>query len=135
VVVLNSQPCPEGVAKVNRDRIVTILIVVCIMAVIAGIGVIGFSDVTNAVGIDCIVGNPGAWAGEQVTLEGVAGLTTDNMFVLWDKCYATSITVRWAGEPAAGEGAEIAAMGEVVIEEHFGKDRVYLVASELRYLD
>jgi hypothetical protein len=120
---------------VNPDRIVSVLIVVGILGIIAAIGVIAFSDVTNAIDIDSVASDPDSWEGKQVTLEGVAGLTTDHMFVLWGHSYESQLTVKWVGEPSVCEGAEIAATGEIVIEELFGKDRLYLVASELRYLN
>lgn len=119
----------------SRDRIVTVLIIAGMLALMAVIGVIGFSDVTNAVDIGSIVGNPDAWVGEKVTLEGVTGLSTDTMFVLWDESYESNIPVKWTGEFAVAEDAEIAATGEIVVEELFGKARVYLVASEMQYLN
>ena len=119
----------------NPHRIVSVLIVVGVLGIIATIGVIAFSDVTDAVKINSVTGAPDLWEGKQVTLEGVAGLTTDHLFVLWSHSYESQITVKWAGEPAAGEGAEIAVTGEIVVQELFGKDRLYLIASGLSYLD
>jgi hypothetical protein len=128
-------PGLRKLGQMNRDRIIAILIVVGILVIVASIGVIGFTDVTSAVNISSIIGNPGVWAGEQVTLEGVTGLSTQHMFMLWDWSYESNIPVKWEGEFAVGEDAEIAVTGEIVIEELLGKVRVYLVASEMQYLN
>ena len=119
----------------GRNKLVLVILTIVVALIIATVGVVVSGGGTNSIDIAGVAGSPNEWAGKQITLEGVVSLTTDNMFVLWDESYESNIMVKWAGVPSVAGGARVAVTGEIVTEELFGKERLYLIASELRYLN
>ena len=119
----------------DLSKVTLVLFTVVVAAIIATVGVIVAGGGTHTIDVGSVAGSPEDWAGEQVTVDGVVGLTMDYMFVLWDESYESNIMVKWGRAAAAGEGSRVAVTGYIVTEELFGSERVYLIASELRYLD
>jgi hypothetical protein len=119
----------------GRSKLTLILLTIVVVAIIATVGVVVPGGGTQTIDVGSVAGSPEDWAGEQVTVEGVVGLTMDYMFVLCDENYESNIMVKWASASAMGEGARVAVTGYIITEEPYGRERVYLVASELRYLD
>ena len=119
----------------SRSKTITALAVLAVLAIIATIGVVATIGGTGTPDISDVTCDPAGWEGEQVTLEGVVGMATDYLFVLWDETYCSKITVKWDEEPPAGGAAGVVVTGTVEYEKLFGEYRLSLVAGDWRYAD
>jgi len=117
----------------KRSEIIIALLFFSVVIAIAALGIVISSAGPGTVNVDCIIDNPGEWVGRQVTLEGVVGQTTDEMFMLWNNCRDLSIEVKWAGEPAVSESSKVTVTGKVEVEKLSGDDRLYVVAQDWKY--
>jgi hypothetical protein len=118
----------------KRNEIIIALLFFSVLIAIAGLGIVVSSAGHDTVNVDCIVDNPDGWVGRQVTLEGVVGLTTDEMFILWNNCQDLSIEVKWAGEPAVSESSRVTVTGKVEVEKLSGEERLYVIAEDWKYV-
>jgi hypothetical protein len=112
----------------KHDNVIKAVMVVGIVAVLATIGVVLSNASTSTINVDCLTDRPEDWIGRKVAVEGVAGLTTEHLFVLWNGCMDSSVVVKWTGEPPDCGACRVTVEGDVGTETLFGKQRLYIIA-------
>ena len=117
----------------KRNKIILAFLSITVLLATGAIGFVLSVGSPNAVNLDCVISNVDEWMGKKANIEGVVGFTTGDMFILWNTCLDSSVTVKCQDEPPACKSCRVIVTGDVTIEENFDKERVYILAEEWNY--
>ena len=118
----------------KRETIMPVFLSLSVLLAIAAVGFGMAVSSASTVNIDCVVSNADEWSGKRAHVEGVVGSTAGDMFVLWNTCLDSSVTVKCLDEPPACEDCRVTVTGDIVIEESPDAERVVILAEEWSYL-
>ena len=118
----------------KRNKIILALLAVCVLLAIGAIGFVISVGGYDTVNLDCIIDNPDEWVGKKVKVEGVVGFKSDDMFILWNACLESSVTVKCEDELPVCESCRVMVTGEVTNIKYFGKERLFVLADEWNYI-
>ena len=118
----------------KRNKIILAFLTITVLLAIGAIGFVMSVGGYDTVNLDCIIDEPDEWVGKKVKVEGVVGFTSDDMFILWNTCLESSVTVKFDSELPACESCRVMVTGEVTTVKYFGKERLFVLADEWNYI-
>jgi len=119
----------------KRHKIIQAFLVINVLLAIGAIGFVMSVGRPNTVNLDCVIGNPDEWMGKKANVEGVVGFVTDDMFILWNTCLDSSITVKCQDEPPACQSCRVVVTGDITTEENFDAERPLILAEDWDYVE